>query len=89
MPQACLDLANRIRARFGSLSDEGPMRTLTEAGYRLTGDWIWLARPGVTCSEDVPAEEADCILFLIEEWDFGGVDFSRQPAPQEPLRSPC
>ena len=43
---------------------------LKERGFRLLPEWQWLAPIGRT---DATEEEADAILYLIEEWDFGGL----------------
>lgn len=80
MPQAAADLSARIIARFGSIGDSGPMRFLTDAGYRLRGDFLWEAKPGVTSNSDMTEEEWDCLLFLVQEWDFGGLASPTDPA---------
>ena len=75
MPQASADLSAKMNALFGDpVSDEGPMRLLKERGYVLERDWSW-SKPGVTSSEDMAQDEVDCVMFMIEEWDFDGVNF--------------
>lgn len=64
MPQASEDL----RAEFG-IDDRPVIRFLEAAGYTRTDDWCWLLPEG----KIEPTEKEDrAILFLIEEWDWGG-----------------
>tara|TARA_Y100000815_G_scaffold147136_1_gene133103 strand:+ start:270 stop:554 length:285 start_codon:yes stop_codon:yes gene_type:complete len=80
MPQAAADLSDRINARFGSIDDSGPMKFLTDAGYRLRRDFFWEAKPGVTSNSDMTDDEWECLLFLVQEWDFGGLASPTDPA---------
>lgn len=74
MPQASDDLRARMERRFGDpVSDEGPMRYLQQRGYRLTRRWTW-TKPGVTELKQMTRDEFECLLFLIHEWDFGGLE---------------
>lgn len=82
MPQASDELRERMESRFGDgISASGPIKFLTDAGYKLTRDWQWSARPGVTSLKDMTRDEFECLLFLVHEWDFGGL-------VQEPLHHP-
>ena len=72
MPQADPDLVKIMVDRFGDTSEDGPMRFLESAGYRLTPDWHWMPKPGVTDYNGMTRDEFDCLLFLCHEWDFGG-----------------
>lgn len=74
MPQASDELRGRMRAKFGSIDEAGPMKFLTDAGYTLTRAWTWTPKPGVTSWAGVTYEEGECIDFLIYEWDFGGLE---------------
>jgi hypothetical protein len=41
---------------------------LESRGFKLTHDWLWLGpRKDLTCREQ------DALIYLIEEWDYGGV----------------
>jgi hypothetical protein len=73
MPQAEKNLTDLIVERFGSIDDAGPIQFLVQAGYGLRGDFLWEPKPGVTSNEDMTPEEWDCLLFLIHEWDYGGL----------------
>ena len=74
MPQASDDLRGRMKKRFGDpVSDMGPTKYLEDRGYKLTGDWLWEPRGGVTCLEDMTQAEWECLIFLVHEWDFGGL----------------
>lgn len=55
---------------FGDPIDEyGPIKFLESRGYELTPRWEWkLPVPNHTISID----EWECIMFLVDEWDFGG-----------------
>lgn len=71
MPQASDELRAKMGAYFGDEIDDGPpMRYLTENGWELTEQWEW-RKPNPFWE---PSEkEFDCIDFLIDEWDMGGI----------------
>ncbi|MBP7704137.1 MAG: hypothetical protein KA105_02490 [Caulobacter sp.] len=72
MPQASDDLRAEMEQRFGDPVDSaGPIRFLRERGWTLHRDWTW-SKPGQGFW-DIPEDEAACIHFLVDEWDFGGV----------------
>lgn len=72
MPSASPELRARMQKRFGDpISDMGPMQFLESRGYALTRDWCW-SKPGLVLAE-VPEDELECIQFLADEWDFGGI----------------
>lgn len=75
MPSASQDLRDLMLARFGSEIDEsGPMKFLEDAGYTLTEDWHWDPKPGIKGAyANMTRDEFDCLLFLVHEWDFGGL----------------
>ncbi len=58
-------------ARWYGPSEETAMNYLEDRGFKLTFGWGWqLPYP-----EHKPTKkEADAIIFLIEEWDFDGID---------------
>ena len=65
MPQTSPERA----ARWPGM-DHQAMKYLEDQGYRLSRSWHWYA-PSKT---HIPTEkEMDAILYLIEEWDFGGI----------------
>lgn len=74
MPQASDDLRQRMRDRFGSIMDDGPSKFLTGAGYVLTRGWEWKPKPGVSRHDDMTEEEWECLLFLVDEWDYGALE---------------
>ena len=72
MPQASDELRTLMEERFGDpIDDADPIKFLQAAGYKLTRNWFWLPKPGITCAADMTQEEFDCMVFLIHEWDFG------------------
>lgn len=79
MPSATEELRNKMGEYFGKskvgpyIDDSGPMKYLEEAGYELTEDWQWKPKPGVKEYNDMTQKEYDCLLFLVQEWDFGGM----------------
>lgn len=75
MPTATDELRDKMGEMFGDrISDSGPTKYLENAGYILTPDWLWKPKEGVTSLEDMTQDEFNCLLFLIQEWDFGGLD---------------
>lgn len=84
MPSASDELRENMRVRFGDhIGDEGPMKFLRDAGYVLTRDWTWLPKEGVTSYDDMTPDEYECLLFLVHEWDFGGLATPSSPEPRE------
>ena len=74
MPQASDELRAQMKKRFGDpINDTGPMEFLKGAGYTLTPDWRWKAKAGVQLLRDMTRDEFECLLFLVQEWDFGGL----------------
>lgn len=74
MPQASSELQQQMDKRFGNpISDAGPIKFLENAGYVLTKGWLWKPKPSVTVTSQMTKDEFDCLLFLIQEWDFGGL----------------
>lgn len=70
MPQASERDRQRMIKWFGNISDHGPTELLYSRGYSLTPQHEWVT--------PVPAHtlhpiEVACIMFLIDEWDFGGI----------------
>lgn len=71
MPQSSPEMRLLMYKWFGDeVDDTGPMNFLVSRGYELTSRWLW--KPPVP-SHTVSAEEWKCMVFLIEEWDFGGL----------------
>lgn len=65
MPQASEDLCKR----WNGPSEHMAIKHLKGAGYLLTAEWEWLCPKGRTPTE----EDQSAILFLIQEWDYGGL----------------
>lgn len=74
MPSASDELRDKIVSRFGSIDTIGPEAWLKDRGWTLASDWVW-RRPGATW-KTITAEERDCIRFLADEWDYGGMEDS-------------
>lgn len=56
---------------FGDIDQTGPLTFLQSHGYELTADWFW-KKP--TPSHTIHDTEWQCLSFLVEEWDFGGIE---------------
>lgn len=73
MPQASDELRAEMKRRFGDeISDAGPTKFLEQAGYTLNEDWTW-SKFGITNLEQMTRDEFECLLFLVHEWDYGGL----------------
>ena len=84
MPQASDELRSRMEERFGdSISDAGPTKFLEDAGYKLTSSWLWEPKKGVESLKDMTQEEYECILFLVHEWDYGGLSTGLVKGPTD------
>jgi hypothetical protein len=78
MPQASEELRAVMEKRFGDpVSDAGPTKYLEDHGWKLNRDWTW-SKPGQTL-ESMSRDEFECVLFLVHEWDFGGVSPMEEP----------
>ena len=70
MPSASDESRDLMIKWFGCIDTHGPEAFLKSHGYVLTPQWVWL-KP--TESHSISAEEAECVQFLICEWDYGGI----------------
>lgn len=73
MPSSSRSLKENMIKRFGSIDTIGPEKYLTDAGYKITKGWTWEPKVGVTNYSDMTRDEYDCMLYLIQEWDYGGL----------------
>lgn len=79
MPTATEELRNKMGEYFGErILEHFPMKFLEDAGYVLTRGWVWKPKPGVECYDDMTQKEYDCMEFLVQEWDFGGLEPSKE-----------
>lgn len=71
MPTASDSQCDLMFKWFGHhTSEAGPIQFLKSHGFVLRRDWHWeKPTPSYTISE----YEAECISFLVHEWDFGGI----------------
>lgn len=71
MPQASDELRMTMFRYFGDeIDDNGPLIFLESRGYILRKGWLW-EKP--VSAHTINDEEYNCLQFLIEEWDFGGI----------------
>lgn len=70
MPQASEYLRERMRVRFGDLDVHGPQSFLLNQGWTITRAYNFVKPAPDHRPEDL---EWECVDFLIEEWDYGGV----------------
>ena len=74
MPQASKELSDKMLEYFGDpISDTGPTHYLLKQGYTLTRRWTWV-NPRLKSLEDITEKERDCIIFMMEEGDYDGVE---------------
>lgn len=74
MPQARPELRLRMGELFGDpISDVGPTQFLLLQGFALTPGYTWMPPIDRPKWDQLTDDEQDCVRFLIEEWDFGGV----------------
>ena len=66
MPQTTPERAARWE------SDMNAMAFLKSAGFELHRDWVWRHPERKTPTE----QELDAAIYLIEEWDFGGIEIT-------------
>lgn len=73
MPSASNDLRELMNEYFGDpIDDNGPIQYLISKGYKPSRRplWFWhLPNPEHVITE----KEGNCLQFLIDEWDFGGI----------------
>lgn len=76
MPTAAPELRAKMKEYFGSeIGDAGPIAFLEKEGYVLMRNWNWKPKPGVGNYDQCTDQEYECIQFLCQEWDMGGIDF--------------
>lgn len=52
--------------------DSTAIAFLEEKGYVLTRDWQWIPPKGITL-QTMPQDDYMHLLYLVQEWDFGGL----------------
>lgn len=79
MPSASAETDAKMLALFGPQSgeiaddwDKRAIGLLEGAGYRLVKGQ-WEPKPGVSSEADMTPDERTCLIYLFEEWDFGGL----------------
>jgi hypothetical protein len=75
MPSAADELWAEVRAFLPAVdeqSDAACIKFLEDAGYALKHDWTW-SKPGITRYKQMTRQELACMMFLVHEWDFGGL----------------
>lgn len=74
MPQASDELRAKMQEYFNDpVDDQGPMAFLKSQGYTLRRDYHWDAPEHVKDYGDMTEKEFHCLLFLVHEWDMGGL----------------
>lgn len=79
MPTASDDLRRKMRKWFGNIDIFGPQQFLFSHGFTLTKDWFW--KPPVP-HHTISKEEFQCMIFLQQEWDYGGLQIVQFISPQ-------
>ena len=70
MPEATERLREAMRSRFGTIDAGPPQRYLEERGFVLLPNWCWEAP---SLKHPLTDNEEECLEFLFQEWDFGGL----------------
>lgn len=85
MPQASSEDREWAEQKFGSIDNYTIEKWLVEQGFTLNRDWTWVPpRPYPQLTQD----EKRAIVFLIDEWDYGGLNYERvEPVRREAHRS--
>ena len=65
MPQA----TDKLRKEWNGPSSDKAIKFLEDAGYKLNKKWMWVCPSGKKPTK----KELRAILFLIQEWDYGGM----------------
>ena len=74
MPSATQELSDKMTEYFGDgVSEFGPINYLQSQGYKLTRQWTW-EHDTIDEYDQMEQKAYDCLLFLVEEWDFGGLE---------------
>ena len=69
MPQASESEHEWALKEFGNIDDATIAGWLKKEGYELTDAWVWI-KPNRLISN----KERGAINFLMDEWDYGGVN---------------
>lgn len=72
MPSTSQYVIDELSKFLPDVDDGSTCQYLRDHGYKLERDWTW-TKPGTTL-EDMTAEEYLCLQYLVEEWDFGGLN---------------
>lgn len=75
MPQASEELRQMmVDFGFGDPVDENAVTAFLEsAGYKLDRGWCWIPKQCVSTYSDMTTKEYACLLYLVHEWDYGGL----------------
>lgn len=72
MPTASDEERGLMQKWFGdAVSEQGPMKFLESHGFELSKAWEWKLP---TKYHQISCYEFACIIFLVHEWDFGGIE---------------
>lgn len=72
MPQAEDELRELLQLMFGeAIDDTLPIEFLETRGYKLLQSWCW-KKP--TPNHFITMKEWLCLKYLVDEWDFGGIE---------------
>jgi hypothetical protein len=75
MPSSTDELQQLMTKEFGSIDSHGPEKFLTQSGYILKDNWYWKPPVWVKTYEDMSPFTYACLLFLVQEWDYGSIEF--------------
>ena len=72
MPQTTQENLDALAQFLDEVDDYTTQEYLVNRGYTLEGDFTW-SHPNVKSKNYMTENEWQCMLYLIQEWDYGGL----------------
>lgn len=78
MPQTSQEILEYMEKHHGEdFDDNRAIHLLKSRGYTVTDKHDWIAPSHIT-EENMPEDDKKLLIYLIEEWDFGGVIYQNK-----------
>ena len=75
MPSTSQEMLDYMESKHGpEFDDTAAEYFLINRGWKLSSKWSWTPPEGVT-SETLDQDDLKHIIYLIEEWDYDGIDW--------------
>jgi hypothetical protein len=72
VPSTSQEILDEAATFLPEVDDHEACKYLQEHGYTLTREWDW-KKDGVDYYGAMTREEYICLVYLCEEWDYGGL----------------